>query len=152
MKLAMHTMQSEHIEQVLKIEQQSFATPWPQSLFEQELHSLHGNNYVAIISNGSCRTVAGYLCALTLFDECSIHKIACDTSWRRRGVGRELLDCLFCNNDCMKVKKYFLEVRESNTVAQHFYASLGFKHVSVRKDYYSDTPEDAVVMTLIRNY
>ena len=87
--------------------------------------------------------VVGFLVARTLAaDEREILNLAVAPDFRRKGVARALLDRAlegFCG-------EVFLEVRESNGVAQEFYKSLGFKELSKRTGYYDSPPETAIVM------
>jgi ribosomal-protein-alanine N-acetyltransferase len=87
--------------------------------------------------------IVGFLVARTLVaGEREILNLAVAPDFRRKGVARALLDTLlegFCG-------EVFLEVRESNGVAQKFYKSLGFKGLNKRKAYYDNPPETAIVM------
>ena len=87
--------------------------------------------------------IVGFLVARTLAaDEREILNLAVAPDFRRKGVARALLESAFeAFHGCV-----FLEVRESNRVAQEFYKSLGFKELSRRQGYYSNPPETAIVM------
>ena len=90
-----------------------------------------------------CNRIVGFLVARTLAaDEREILNLAVAPDFRRKGVARTLLESAF--------KGFrggvFLEVRESNKVAQEFYKSLGFQELSRRKGYYDSPPETAIVM------
>ena len=87
--------------------------------------------------------VVGFLVARTLAaDEQEILNLAVTPDFRRKGVARALLDHAFTGFR----GAIFLEVRESNAVAQEFYKSLGFKELSKRAGYYESPPESAIVM------
>jgi ribosomal-protein-alanine N-acetyltransferase len=87
--------------------------------------------------------VVGFLVARTVAaDEREILNLAVAPDCRRKGVARALLDCALQSFR----GSVFLEVRESNRVAQEFYKSLGFKEFSRRKGYYESPPETAIVM------
>ncbi len=93
----------------------------------------------------------GFLCAQVfgrvVEDELHILNIAVDRAWRRHGLASKLLEELFQKAAGLGVETAFLEVRSSNVAAHHLYDSLGFKRIGVRKAYYPDTGEDAVVMS-----
>jgi ribosomal-protein-alanine N-acetyltransferase len=94
---------------------------------------------VAMVGN----RIAGFLVARTLAaDEREILNLAVAPEFRGKGVARALLDQAF---EAFR-GSVFLEVRESNLVAQEFYKSLGFKELSRRKGYYESPPETAIVM------
>ncbi len=87
--------------------------------------------------------VAGFTVARNATpDELEILNIAVDLPFRRRGIGRLLIQSLLANY----TGSTFLEVRESNLAARKLYHSLGFEAVAVRKDYYSSSGESAIVM------
>ena len=83
-----------------------------------------------------------------MLDECTINKIACRSDLRRLGYSTMLLNHLInkvCGNS---VKDILIEVRESNNMARAFYKKSSFIKKGLRKGYYSDTKEDAILMTL----
>jgi ribosomal-protein-alanine N-acetyltransferase len=87
--------------------------------------------------------VVGFLVARTLTaDEREILNLAVAPDSRRKGVARALLACVL---EAFR-GSVFLEVRESNGIAQAFYKSLGFKELSLRKGYYNSPPEAGIVM------
>lgn len=88
--------------------------------------------------------VVGYIAYEVIVDEGSIVELAVDPEHRRKGVGRKLAELMLTS--CTGVKTVCLEVRASNTAAKALYEALGFEAVSVRKNYYDDPTEDAVIM------
>jgi ribosomal-protein-alanine N-acetyltransferase len=72
--------------------------------------------------------------------------VAVDPAWRGRGVARTLLDRLFTLTEDDTERGYTLEVRVSNQIAIHLYESLGFVATGVRRGYYTDNREDALIM------
>ncbi len=86
--------------------------------------------------------VCGFLLAWRAADELHLTDLGVTAAWRRRGVGRALVEELLREDS----RVIFLEVRERNATALAFYASLGFSELDRRARYYSDTDEDAVVM------
>lgn len=93
--------------------------------------------------------VIGYILGEKVLDECQIMKVAVSKEHLRKGIGRALVRALIDLCTRSGVKKMFLEVRASNSPAADLYEKLGFSRVSVRKGYYRDPTEDAVVMQRI---
>jgi ribosomal-protein-alanine N-acetyltransferase len=135
---------------VLDIERLSFATPWPRDVFLQELR---GNDvahlFVArIIAGEQQNRVAGYSCTWVVADEMHITSFAVHPNFRRQHVGHQLLAGLLTHAVGLGCRQAVLEVRASNRGAQRLYGQFGFAPVAVRKGYYADNQEDAIVMFL----
>lgn len=88
--------------------------------------------------------IYGYLIVLDSIDVYEILAIATIEEYRNKGIAQELLDKI-------KTKDIFLEVRESNKKAINFYKKNNFKQISIRKGYYSDPTEDAIIMKMEAN-
>jgi len=91
--------------------------------------------------------ILGYAGMWILADEAHIMSIASHTLYRHKGVGEVLLMALFDLAQQHKARILTLEVRVSNTIAQNLYVKYGFKNVGIRKGYYLDNREDAIIMT-----
>jgi ribosomal-protein-alanine N-acetyltransferase len=141
-------MELKHIEYVIELEREAFPTPWPKNFFFQDLQSDYAQNFVSVLENGVAEKVVGYICAWTIHDECSINKIACHCRYRRMGIGAMLLKHLMKESYIKGARIFSLEVREFNIAAQSFYQKFNFIKTGIRKGYYSDTKEDAIVMGL----
>ena len=87
------------------------------------------------------KKVCGYLMVLDSIDVYEILAIATVEEYRNKGIAQELLDKI-------KTKDIFLEVRKSNEKAINFYKKNNFKQISIRKGYYSDPTEDAIIMKM----
>jgi ribosomal-protein-alanine N-acetyltransferase len=136
------------LDEIIAIEQVSFPTPWPRQVFDMELKSSRSYKRVSKI-NG---TVVGYIIAWKIYDEVHILNLAVHPEHRRKGIGRGLLsDCLrnFSNKG---IKSALLEVRVRNKNAIKLYKTTGFRSIGLRRKYYSDTGEDALVMKLDMEY
>ncbi len=136
------------LDEIIAIEQVSFPTPWPRQVFDMELRSSKSYKRVSKI-NG---TVVGYIIAWKIYDEVHILNLAVHPEHRRKGIGRGLLsDCLrhFSNKG---IKSAILEVRIRNKNAINLYETAGFRSIGLRRKYYSDTGEDALVMKLDMDY
>jgi ribosomal-protein-alanine N-acetyltransferase len=138
------------LETVLDIERQSFATPWPRDVF---LRELHGNDvahiFVARLIAGEQQSrVVGYSCTWVVVDEMHITNFAVHPDFRRQHVGHQLLAGVLTRAVELGCRQAVLEVRASNRGAQRLYSRFGFAPVAVRKRYYADNQEDAIVMFL----
>jgi ribosomal-protein-alanine N-acetyltransferase len=91
--------------------------------------------------------IAGFSGIWIMVDEAHITNIAVSTEYRRRGIGELLLIAMIDLARDLKAKDLTLEVRVSNTVAQNLYIKYGFKRQGVRRGYYLDNREDAIIMT-----
>ena len=136
-------MERADIAALVEIEQLSFPTPWTEDIF---LHELEGNAYSHYIVLLMGDTVVGYCGSWIVLDECHITNVAIHPSYRGKGLGNELMERLLA--DCVEegVCLVSLEVRRSNTIAQSMYEKYGFTKGGIRKNYYTDDGEDAIVM------
>lgn len=129
---------------VIAIERASFTFPWSPSFFAQELKVSCARSHLAVVDE---RPV-GYIIYWRLPQEVDIHNLAVHPAHRRRGIGKLLLETVVEEARGQGAARVTLEVRKSNDAAQRLYHSLGFIARGVRKGYYSDDGEDAVVMAL----
>jgi len=143
-KLLIDEMRPEDLDEVIAIEQVCFPSPWPRQIFEMELKSKRSFKRVSRIGG----VIAGYIIAWMIYDEGHILNIAVHPEFRRRGIGENLMrDCLDYFSE--KGAKYaILEVRRTNTGAIKLYEKLGFRSIGIRRGYYNDTGEDAIIMVL----
>lgn len=135
-------MKENCIDGVLEVENASFLVPWSRDAFVGELSS-DFTVYLVASDNGKIIGYAGEWC---VFGDGSITNIAVLPKYRGCGVGSMLLERLIeeaCNRETQSL---VLEVRRSNVPAQALYKKYGFKEISVRKGYYPDNGEDALLM------
>lgn len=128
----------DYIEQIFNLEKEIFKSSAFNKSYLDTL--IKGNNsfiYVYLIENKVC----GYLIILDSIDVYEILAIATVEEYRNEGIAQELLDKI-------KTKDIFLEVRESNQTAINFYKKNNFKEISIRKNYYSEPTENAIIMKL----
>ncbi len=133
---------------ILVIEEHSFPHPWGAEVFLDELSQDTG--FLEALCQRRGRHVAavlGFCCLRRLHDEMHILKIATHPEARRQGHGAELLDHAISLAQKAGCRALVLEVRKSNRAAINLYEKHGFQQVGVRKDYYADNGEDAMVMT-----
>ena len=88
--------------------------------------------------------VVGYIAYEVIADEGSLVELAVLPEYRQRGVGRKLVELMLTS--CDAVQTICLEVRLSNTPALNLYRAVGFREISVRRNYYDNPREDAVIM------
>jgi [ribosomal protein S18]-alanine N-acetyltransferase len=149
MNIIVTAMNAQHLDAVAAIEHSSFVTPWPLQLFRQELEIAVALSLVAHVREGGREeTVAGYFCAWVAADDCTILRIACHKLLRRRGIGMVLLQQGLTTAWARGARRVTLEVRPSNTSALAFYRACGFAVAGVRRGYYPETGEDALVMQM----
>ena len=136
-------MRRRHVRAVLRIEQQVYPRPWTHSLFVSEL-ALRSTRAYFVARSG--RDVIGYAGLMMTLNDGHVTTIAVDPAWHRNKVGTRLLLALAQEAIARSATALTLEVRLSNHGAQHMYRRFGFVPVGVRKGYYVDTNEDALVM------
>ena len=135
-------MVEEDIPEIMGIERSSFTTPWSEISFLGEVYKKNAFSNVAVFEV----EIIGHICVNYLLHESHILNLAVHELFRRRGVATILM------NDTLKALKrkgcvfMYLEVRASNTGAQIFYERFGFKVESIRKKYYTNPDEDALLM------
>ncbi|HEY7534669.1 MAG TPA: ribosomal protein S18-alanine N-acetyltransferase, partial [Thermodesulfobacteriota bacterium] len=143
-ELVIEEMRIEDLDEIIQIEEVSFPTPWPKKMFDLELQSTRSCCRVARVSG----VIVGYIVAWMIYDEVHILNIAVHPSFRRMGIGESILryclDYFFLNGG----RNAILEVRRGNHEAKRLYEKLGFKSIGIRRGYYADTGEDAIVMKL----
>jgi ribosomal-protein-alanine acetyltransferase len=134
----------EDLEEVLEIETASFPTPWSRNSFLYEL--LENQRAIYLVAKNEFNKVVGYIGMWVVFDEGHITNLAAHPLYRRQGVGKALLNHLINVARENGVKHLTLEVRRTNLSAQDLYEKIGFVHMGVRRKYYLDNKEDALIM------
>lgn len=132
-----------HLRSVLKIEGQVYPRPWTLTLFMSELNLRTSRYYIAARVGSS---VAGYAGIMYATDEAHITNIAVDPAWQRHHIGSRLLLNLARSAPHFGARHLTLEVRVSNVAAQGLYGRFGFRVEGLRKNYYAESNEDALIM------
>lgn len=135
-------MRGSDIERVVQIERQSFPTFWNTQAYVTELANPNAV-YLVTVADGQ---VVGYGGLWVIMDEAHITTIAIDPLFRGRKIGERLLCEMLAQAEKKGATRATLEVRDSNEVARYLYDKYGFSWVAIRKGYYSDNNEDAVIM------
>ena len=130
------------LEEVLEVERTVFSDPWPRSFFLDEM--AHPRALAVVVRSRGI--LAGYLLAWRLESEMHLGNLAVAPGFQRRGIGRYLLEWLVAQADSGGQRHITLEVRASNFAAQELYRRYGFRAIALRRGYYQDTGEDALVM------
>ena len=136
-------MRRRHLRSVLRIENQVYPRPWSLSLFLSELSLRHTRVYVVARVDSM---VVGYAGLMLTGDDAHVTTIAVDPGWHRHQIGTRLLAHLAHQGVERGAKNLTLEVRMSNTPAQAMYEKFGFRPAGIRRNYYVETNEDALVM------
>lgn len=131
------------IDEILAIEQLCFSDPWTREMFRSELE-VGAGTYARFAERDGA--LAGYLLAVLIEDEAHLGNLAVHPSARRSGVGQFLLDDLLQTSRKRGIVRITLEVRESNEIARNFYYNNEFIDIAMRKNYYRNPVEDAIVM------
>jgi ribosomal-protein-alanine N-acetyltransferase len=129
---------------ILEIETLSFSSPWSSGAFMQEINNPISHLWT-LLANGS---LAGYICFWMFDTEIELINIAIHPLWRGTGCGKRLIEKMIETGVSKGIHQIWLEVRVSNETAQRLYYGLGFEAVGRRRRYYTDTREDAIIMTL----
>jgi ribosomal-protein-alanine N-acetyltransferase len=135
------------LDDIARIEHESFRIPWKREFFESELSEPY--RFARVLAGGAdaIPRIAGYLFAVSLYEEFHVNKIATDPRVRHRGFGRLLLEDAIARARSIGADSITLEVRVSNSPAREFYRSYGFREAFRRKAYYQDG-EDAFALVL----
>lgn len=136
-------MRRRHLRAVLAIETQVYPRPWSASLFLSEL-ALRATRAYFVARIG--RDVVGYSGLMMSADEGHVTTLAVHPRWHRHGVGTRLLLGVAREAIARGAEALTLEVRVGNRAAQDLYRRFGFGPVGMRKGYYAETNEDAIVM------
>nr|WP_229758000.1 ribosomal protein S18-alanine N-acetyltransferase [Paenibacillus marchantiophytorum] len=141
--MVFRSMNAADIPYICEIEEEAFTTPWTKGAFENELTNNQFAHYMIMDIEGE---VAGYGGMWLIMEEAHVTNIAVRNTYRGRKLGERLIRELMKTAAFLGAIRMTLEVRASNDVAQNLYEKVGFRSVGVRKGYYTDNREDAVIM------
>ena len=145
MESSIRRMRIEDLPQVLKIEEISFPTPWSTNAFRFELlENPNSHCWVAELGN----ILTGFIVCWLIVDEMHIASIALHPKFRGKGISKKLIITGLRELIAKGARSATLEVRAGNIKAQYLYRYFGFQEVGLRKAYYKDTHEDALLMTV----
>jgi len=140
--IELRRLQLRDLPAIEEIERRSYPTPWSRSMFAGELSKPASICLGAFEDDG----LVGYMIISRYVDAWHVMNVAVSPSYRRRGIATALLDRLFELTAGDGRRGYTLEVRVSNRHAIELYERLGFKARGIRRGYYTDNREDALIM------
>jgi len=129
---------------VLEVEAESFSNPWTREMYAWELRN-RSVCHILVVRTGECR-VAGFCAFWLVFDEIHINNLALRPRFRAQGIGTALLGRVLGEARQLGARRATLEVRASNERARRLYERLGFYVAGVRRHYYTDPVEDALIL------
>lgn len=132
------------LDRIMEIELASFTAPWSRESYEELAPLDTINIWVAKIGD----EVVGYMLFQYIAEDMELHTIAVDALHRRKGIARRLIGHMVEKAREYGVKRIFLQVRPTNVAARNLYGSFGFAPVGIRKAYYHDNGEDAMVLKM----
>lgn len=140
--LVIEEMKEEDIDGVFEVEKNCFEDYWSKDSFKKELNNNLAKYLVAKVDE----KIAGYVGVWFVVDEGHITNVAVHENFRGKKIGDKLIKRLVevCKDN--NIVSMTLEVRASNVVAQNLYRKYGFKMAGIRKEYYSNNKEDAIIM------
>ena len=146
----LRAMQLEDVEQVLTIDRCSFPMPWSRRTYTNELTGSTGSILLVAEGQGEEENsrVVGMVVVWLVLEIAHVATIAVLPEYRRQGLGGRLLAMALQRAAQKGARSATLEVRVSNTPAQDLYTAFGFERVGLRRGYYLDNSEDALLMTL----
>lgn len=145
MNVMIRKMTMDDIEKVVAIDRVSFSLPWPERSFRFELTDNPASRCWVAEVDGK---IAGMVVVWLIVDEVHIATIATHPEFRRQGIAKNLLSYALQNLSTEGAQSSFLEVRAGNLAAQEMYRKFGYEESGVRRRYYRDNDEDAILMTL----
>lgn len=137
-------LNEDYIDELVELENQCFSDPWSATMFIGDLQSEYTCYFGTFDENGD---LIGYAGMWMSVDSGEITNVAVHPDYRRNGIASSLIDNLIQVCKVNKLSSITLEVRESNCKAISLYNKLGFKKVGLRKNYYKNPKENAVLMT-----
>ena len=143
MTLNLRRLGADDLDTVETIERASYPTPWSRSMFAAELRKPSALALGAYLDTGA---LVGYAFVSRYVDAWHVMNVAVAPEHRRRGIATELLERLFEVTANDQRRGYTLEVRVSNADAIRLYEKLGFESRGIRRGYYTDNREDALIM------
>lgn len=133
----------EDLDQVMEIEEDLFSVPWTREGFLTYLMKKDTMFFVV----EEKEKILGFCSMMTVLDEGDILNVAVRRDRQKEGIGQFLVDSILRMADLQGIRLVHLEVREGNQTARRLYERLGFKEDGLRRNYYEDPVENAVLMT-----
>lgn len=141
-KLTYVPLAHKHLDAIMTIEEEAYPEPWTRGMFRDEIKNDRSFFYVAMLGD----EIVGYAGFWLVADEAHITSVTTRHDMRGQGLGRRQLEHLLAEAMRVGATIATLEVRESNTHARNLYESMNFREIGRRRQYYSKSREDAIVM------
>lgn len=142
-ELIIRTAEKGDAEAIAALEQLCFAVPWSREAILQDLTENPRAFYLVAEADGK---PAGYIGLWIILDEGHINNVAVAPELRRQHIASQMMETLLQQADAAGINSFTLEVRQGNLAARKLYANFGFQEAGIRKGYYEDNGEDAVIM------
>lgn len=142
-QLIIRKAEEKDIDQMEVLEQECFSVPWSREALMGDLLENRLSLYLVAELEGN---IVGYVGIWNIVDEGHINNVAVSSLYRKQHIGTILIDTLIKATEKAGIKRHTLEVRESNQAAKGLYAKMGFEPAGIRKGYYEDNGEDAIIM------
>lgn len=142
-ELILRPAEERDVAQIAEIEKICFATPWTEDAVYKEIASNPIAHYIVGEIDG---IVAGYVGFWQILDEGHITNVAVRPEFRGNHIGSALIAIMIEIGQQLGITRYTLEVRSSNEPAKALYRNFDFKEAGLRRGYYEDNGEDAVIM------
>jgi ribosomal-protein-alanine N-acetyltransferase len=139
-------MRLSDLDQIMVIEDYSFPTPWRRHMYESDLRT-NRNSRFYVLRDAETGEVGAYCGTWFIYDEAHVGTIATKREFRGERLAEQLLAYTALQAENEGLRYMILEVRTSNQAAIRLYERLGFVRVGLRRGYYTDTGEDAILMT-----
>jgi len=145
MKLIIRRMTLEDVSAVVELDRISFSLPWPERSFRFELTDNPASRCWVAEFDGK---IVGMIVVWLIVEEAHVATLATHPDFRRKGIAKRLLSHTLRQMIGEGAQSSFLEVRASNLPAQELYRKFGYEESGIRRRYYKDNDEDAILMTL----
>lgn len=142
-ELVIRKGRAEDIDPIAALEEACFASPWSRESLYRDLTENAMATYIVAELAGE---IVGYMGVWAVMEEGYINNVAVSPDYRRRHVGSALIEAMLAITEQAGIERHTLEVRVSNEAAKGLYEKFGFREAGVRKGYYEDNGEDAVIM------
>lgn len=146
MEILVEKMGLKDLGDVVSIERNSFSFPWTEGMFEKEIQLPISSFFIMRLKEDENCNTAGYAGFWKIGKEAHIINLAIAEKFRRKGFATKLLEHIIKFAGSLGLKRAILEVRVSNLPAQGLYIKAGFSNIGMRKKFYPDNNEDAIVM------
>lgn len=129
-------MGREHLDEVLLIETSSSLAPWSKEMFLEELRNPLAHSFIYRVDEAQGPLLAGFICFKNIGEESELLNIAVHPLYRRKGIGRKLMQFYMELGRAKQIKTFYLEVHVSNPSAIRLYQEFSYQPVGMRKKFY----------------